>query len=99
MAELFHRCEQWLAASRRVLRRSDTHDDVCRTACIVCILSSVSQEDARDGMLDRRAALRVLDGTGNRRECVPETVPQAVGPAQGDMLEALRRRREAAAAR
>jgi DEAD/DEAH box helicase domain-containing protein len=99
MAELFHRGEQWLAASRRVLRRSDTHDDVCRTACIVCILSSVSQKDAREGMLDRREALRVLDGTENRRECVPEAVPRAVGPSQGDMLAALRRRKKAAAAR
>jgi hypothetical protein len=99
MAELFQRGDQWLAATRRVLRRSERHHEICKTACIVCILSSVSQEDARNGMLDRRPALSVLEGGGAVRECVSAAQTKPAAPAQGDMLEALRLRRQAAAAK
>ena len=61
--ELFRRSDEWLAAALNVLTRSRMHDETCRSACISCVLSSVSQQDARAGLLDRRAALRVLRGT------------------------------------
>jgi len=102
MAELFRRGQEWLAATRRVLRRSDTHHALCQTACITCILSSVSQNDARAGTLDRRAALRVLDarrGETSFSGLRAETVEVPSGPEQQDMLAALRRRREASSAR
>jgi hypothetical protein len=72
MAELFRRGQEWLAVTRRVLHRSEAHHELCRTACITCILSSVSQDDARDGMLDRRAALRVLEGAGAPRRSIAD---------------------------
>ncbi|SDE18091.1 DEAD/DEAH box helicase [Belnapia rosea] len=102
MAEMFRRSKEWLAATHRVLRRSDAHHEICRTACITCVLSSVSQDDARDGMLDRRAALRVLEGAGSPRlySLRAEAVaPQPSGPAQPDMLAALQRRKGAAVSR
>jgi hypothetical protein len=64
MAELFQRDQEWLETARRVLWRSDRHDRKCRTACITCVLSSVSQRDASNGLLDRRAALAILNGAG-----------------------------------
>ncbi|PWS37130.1 hypothetical protein DFH01_09690 [Falsiroseomonas bella] len=99
MAELFRRGGEWLEAARRVVWRSEAHDARCRTACITCVLSSVSQDDARNGRLDRRLALGVLDGSarhggGLKAEAV------APGPSgQGDLLAALRARREAATGR
>ena len=101
MAELFRRSNEWLTTTRRVLYRSDTHDALCRTACITCILSSVSQDDARNGMLDRKAALRVLDATGERRSTPlrAEPVPTPSDAGQQNMLTDLRRRREASVSR
>jgi DEAD/DEAH box helicase domain-containing protein len=97
MAELFKRSDEWLSNCRRVLRRSNHHDKTCRTACITCILSSVSQEDARYGRLDRRAALRVLDGetTALRRaprmDWRPSFQPRA---SEAAILAALRLKRD-----
>lgn len=101
MAELFRRGSDWLATARRVLHRSDAHHEVCRTACITCILSSVSQNDARDGMLDRKAAIRILDRNGALRPSGlrAETVSIPAEKAPQDVAAALRRRREAAAAK
>lgn len=101
MAELFRRGEDWLDAARRVLRRSSSHNAMCKTACITCILSSVSQEDAKNGMLDRRAALRVLDGHGEARSSGlrAEAVEMPIGANQQDMVAALRKRKEAASRR
>lgn len=97
--ELSQRGDQWLTATRRILHRSKAHDEICRTACIVCILSSVSQADARNGMLDRQAALLVLDSAGTRRRCVAEPAAKPTGPSQGAMIEEMRRRGAAARAR
>jgi hypothetical protein len=101
MAELFRRGSEWLATTRRVLYRSDTHDALCRTACITCVLSAVSQDDARNGMLDRKAALRVLDATGGRRSSPlrAEAIPTPSDDGQQNMLTSLRKRRAAAASR
>ena len=100
MAELFGRADEWLASTGRVLRRSPAHDELCRTACIACVLSSVSGDDARRGRLDRKAALRVLDGgTGPHPSALRA---EAVAPASDDaarqgMLAAMRGRRTAVA--
>jgi hypothetical protein len=104
MAELFRRDREWLAATRHVLWRSERHDQKCRTACITCILSSVSQRDASNGLLDRRAALAVLDGAGRgavnlRAEAVaPPGESTVQANSHGDrlpaaMIAALRARR------
>jgi len=100
MAELFRRGSEWLSTTRRVLHRSDGHHELCRTACITCILSSVSQDDAKNGMLDRRAALQVLTGAGAPRHSSlrAEAVAPA-GPKQQDILAALQKRRRAASTR
>jgi DEAD/DEAH box helicase domain-containing protein len=99
MAELFKRSGEWLSNTRRVLHRSNHHDRTCRTACITCILSSVSQEDARNGRLDRRAALRVLGGSAAASSIAP--CPDRGGASQtraseGQMLAALRLKRDRA---
>ncbi|SDD49455.1 DEAD/DEAH box helicase [Belnapia rosea] len=102
MAELFRRGSEWLTASRRVLHRSKGHDELCRTACITCILSSVSQDDARNGLLDRKAALRVLESGGTPRSSglrAEAVTPPVGGSGKEDMLAALRRKREAAASK
>jgi replicative superfamily II helicase len=96
MAELFKRSSEWLSNTRRVLHRSDNHNRTCRTACITCILSSVSQEDARNGRLDRRAALRVLSGSdaGSRTRPRPDS-KRFSEPRRSDaeVLAALRLKR------
>lgn len=100
MAELFRRGGDWLEAARRTVWRSEAHDRRCRTACIGCVLSSISQDDAKNGKLDRRLALNVLDGklapqgTALRAEAVLPTPG-----AQADLKAVLRKRREAAAGR
>ena len=99
IAELFRRGGEWLATTRRVLHRSDAHHDLCRTACITCILSSVSQEDAKTGMLDRRAALAVLNGIGGPSPSRFQAEVATPGPRSKDMLDVLRKRRQAASAR
>ncbi len=96
MAELFRRGREWLVAARRVLYRSHTHDAICRTACITCILSAVSQDDAKNGMLDRKAALAVLGGTAAPAEAVSrlpgQVVLQPAGGRPEDVVAALRDR-------
>ena len=102
MAELFRRGREWLANTRRVLHRSEAHHALCRTACITCILSPVSQDDARNGNLDRKAALKLLDGAGARASTAlrAEAVAPSTEPVQQDaVVAALRKRRQAAAAR
>jgi DEAD/DEAH box helicase domain-containing protein len=98
MAELFRRGPEWLSAVRRTLYRSEAHDQKCRTACITCVLSSVSQEDASNGLLDRKAALAVLRGTGElcRSPLRSDAGPDPVSPGQLDMLAILRARKNAA---
>ncbi|MDJ0391153.1 DEAD/DEAH box helicase [Roseomonas sp. E05] len=102
MAELFSRADEWLDAARTVLWRSDAHHAKCRTACISCVLSSASQTDAKNGRLDRRLALNVLQGMrvgvgeGPQREA---TRPAPFSAAQGDMLQALLGRKQAASSR
>lgn len=97
MAELFKRADEWLSNARRVLHRSDHHDRTCRTACITCILSSVSQEDARSGKLDRRAALKVLGNTQASLRSAPlRDQRQSSQPATSEaaVLAALRLKRD-----
>jgi hypothetical protein len=97
MAELFKRSSEWLSNTRRVLHRSGHHNRSCKTACITCILSSVSQEDARNGRLDRRAALWVLDGLataprGARRADSGRSTQLSISEAE--VLAALRLKRD-----
>ena len=98
MAELFRRGPEWLLAVRRTLYRSEAHHQKCRTACITCVLSSVSQEDASNGLLDRKAALAVLSQTDRKDESMLRTsaVSTPVSPGHFDMLTNLRARRAAA---
>ena len=99
MAELFRRADEWVSNTRRVLRRSDHHDRTCRTACITCILSSISQEDARNGRLDRRAALRVLDGANTAPRPTPHRDWQQSSQrhaTEAAVVAALRRKRDRA---
>ena len=77
--ELFKRGGEWLGATIKVLTRSPSHDRTCLSACITCILSSVSQRDARQGLLDRRAALRVLQGRSSSR--LPSSAQDGSGPS------------------
>jgi len=105
MAELFRRDREWLAATRQVLWRSERHNQKCRTACITCILSSVSQRDASNGLLDRRAALAVIDRVGGgapgtlRAEAVDppgkpaDTLRESNGALTAEIISALRARR------
>jgi ATP-dependent helicase YprA (DUF1998 family) len=102
MAELFSRSEEWLDASRAVLRRSDAHHAKCQTACISCILSSASQTDAKNGKLDRRRALAVLQGTVSGAPSPPDQeapAPRKPDKSQGDMLSALLARKGAVGSR
>jgi DEAD/DEAH box helicase domain-containing protein len=46
----------------RVLRRGSPHDDLCRHACLRCLLTQESQEAYATGLLDRRGLLEVIDG-------------------------------------
>jgi hypothetical protein len=98
MAELFRRGSEWLLTVRRTLYRSEAHHQKCRTACITCVLSSVSQGDASKGFLDRKAALAVLSGTGGIDESLlrSSAVSTPASPAHFDMLTNLRARRVAA---
>jgi DEAD/DEAH box helicase domain-containing protein len=100
MAELFRRGSEWLSAVRRTLYRSEAHHQKCRTACITCVLSSVSQEDASNGLLDRKAALAVLNGTSepHRSPLRSDAGPAPVSPGQLDMVAILRARKNAAEA-
>jgi hypothetical protein len=61
---------------------------------------AVSQDDAKNGMLDRRAALQVLTGAGAPRHSSlrAEAVAPA-GPNQQDILAALQKRKRAASKR
>lgn len=70
------------------------HHETCRTACITYILSSVSQDDAKIGMLDQRAALTVLNDIGVSRPSSlrAEAVQPAEPSRQPDMLATLRAR-------
>jgi hypothetical protein len=98
MAELFRRGSEWMLAVRRTLYRSEAHHQKYRTACIACVLSAVSQEDASNGLLDRNAALAVLRGigqVGGSRFC-SDAVSTPISPGQFDMLANLRARRHAA---
>jgi hypothetical protein len=98
MAELFHRSSEWLPAVHRTLYRSEAHHQKCRTACITCVLSSVSQEDASNGLLDRNAALAVLRGAGEpcRSPLRTDAGSDPVSPEQSDMLAILKARKNAA---
>ena len=86
--EVFRRGTEWVAAAIRVLTRSPAHHARCATACISCVLSSVSQSDARAGLLDRYAALRLLqdrDGAARPKSTPAEAAPapQAAAPTSG----------------
>jgi hypothetical protein len=98
MAELFRRGPEWLLAVRRTLYRSEAHHQKCCTACITCVLSSVSQEDASNGLLDRKAALAVLSETGKQSGSAlySDGVSAPVSTETLDVLAALRARKEAA---
>ena len=100
MAELFRRGEEWIAAAKSVLRRSAAHDALCRTACITCVLSPASQNDARAGRLDRGTALDVVEGRSapHRFGLFAEAVPAPRSVDAGAMQALLRRKREAARA-
>lgn len=80
--EVFRRGTEWLEAAVRVLTRSPAHDARCMTACISCVLSSVSQNDARAGLLDRHAALRLLrDRQAQLVARLPSSTTQVPEPA------------------
>lgn len=55
---------QWLRDTVAVLRGDADHDARCERACLRCVLSFESQPDAAVGLLDRRAALALLDRWG-----------------------------------
>ncbi len=83
--DVFRRGTEWIEAAMRVLTRSPAHHARCATACISCVLSSVSQGDARAGLLDRHAALRLLqarDGTARPRPTPTEAAPPPQAAAQ-----------------
>jgi Lhr-like helicase len=96
MAELFRRGEEWIAMAKSVLTRSAAHEALCRTACITCILSPASQNDAREGRLDRRAALEVVLGRAapRRTGLFAEAVATPPSADVGAMQAMLRRRRD-----
>jgi hypothetical protein len=62
--ELAHLGSRWLAETARVLRGDEDHDATCERACLRCVLSFESQPDASRGLLDRRAALALLERWG-----------------------------------
>ncbi len=59
--ELATIAEEWLRKAGDVMRRSDSHDRNCVTACLECLLTASSQMDMEAGRLQRRQTLTVLD--------------------------------------
>jgi Lhr-like helicase len=60
--ELMRLGREWLDQARAILFVSNEHHQRCRRACLDCILDFSGQHKAR--MLDRRAALDLLDRVG-----------------------------------
>lgn len=58
--ELMRLGREWIEKSREVLFADPEHDQRCDRACLDCILDFSGQH--RANMLDRRAALQLLDG-------------------------------------
>jgi DEAD/DEAH box helicase domain-containing protein len=57
--ELMKLGEAWLKEARNILYVSRSHDDVCRRACLECLLDFGGQFKAH--LLDRKGALELLD--------------------------------------
>ncbi len=59
--ELMDEGRGWLEAARQVLYGSPEHDARCHRACLDCVLTFDAQTAMREGLIDRRLALAVLD--------------------------------------
>jgi hypothetical protein len=83
VAELLALGRDWLAAARGVLFVSETHDARCETACLDCLLSFDAQDLVARNLLQRRAALAVLDAllTGAPLPELPSAPPATASPA------------------
>ena len=58
--ELMKLGKLWLKEARNILCGSSSHDEVCRRACLECLLDFGGQFKAH--LLDRKGALELLDG-------------------------------------
>lgn len=95
--EVFRRGGEWIEAAIRVLTRSPAHDARCATSCISCVLSAVSQADARAGLLDRHAALGLLRDREARPVLAPR--PETAATSGSAVLAGLRAQQIRARAR
>jgi hypothetical protein len=59
--ELMDEGRRWLEAARQVLFVSPEHHARCERACLDCVLTFDAQSAMRQGMINRRLALAVLD--------------------------------------
>lgn len=59
--ELMGEGRAWLEAARDALYVSKEHDLRCNRACLDCVLTFDAQTAMREGLIDRRMALAVLD--------------------------------------
>jgi hypothetical protein len=57
--ELFKLGRPWLMEARRILRGTQSHDKVCRRACLECLLDFAGQFHA--ARLNRKGALELVD--------------------------------------
>ena len=61
--ELMTRGKQWFLKARSILHGSETHNSICRKACLECLLDFSGQFNAH--RLDRKKALAFLDNALN----------------------------------
>ena len=88
--ELLEAGHHWLSEARAVLYLSRDHDERCETACLDCLLVFEAQEAFRRGLLQRRAALKVLDGLlGIPDACAGAPVPALSAPPDTEWAEAF----------
>lgn len=62
VADVMTRDAELGAALLGVLRRDSSHDNLCRDACLRCLLTQDSQDAYASGLLDRRGLLEILTG-------------------------------------
>jgi len=60
MAELVRLGRAWFEHARSILVGTPSHSETCHSACLGCILTSLSQADADRGLLQREPAVRYL---------------------------------------
>jgi hypothetical protein len=63
--ELMTRGKQWFLKARSILHGSETHNSICRKACLECLLDFSGQFNAH--RLDRKKALAFLDNALNEQ--------------------------------